>query len=763
MLSVGDEIGVYRVERHLGSGDFAEAYAVVAEDGDPNTRFALKLNSSNDAKHAARSQIESRCLKLFDHPGIPSYVDSGEHDGKLFVVMGLAIGRSLRDILRANQQANETIGDLRCLLILRQLLEILAYLHSADRPSEYGKGWAHRDIKDANVIVSDSDSRVVLIDFGFCKEVGNDEKRDDDSFFRAGAPRYAPPSKHDFPTHARREHDVFAVGVLAYQMLTNRFPWSVSTEEARGELRTQMETVIPPPIVQLNNTVRPDVSSLIAKLIEPQDQYRISTADALDQVDQLIRTLSSSTQGARSGASIMSFPEDWRDPLYGDIRLTAFERQVIDSAEMQRLRRIKQLGFTNLVYAGAEHSRLSHSVGSVYRVEQVLRAMEDKHGVKFDLDTRLAARLLALIHDVTHICFGHTLEDEFGFFERHDENRARIERLILDSSSELSTLLAGSEVGRQVRAHFDDSATIHHRSDLTELVSGMVGVDLLDYIDRDAMFCGLDHRVDSAIFRQFDFTKRRSGDQNAQLVSLLHGKYGIRVDREFAIESVMTERYALFLKAYTHRAKAKASAVLGKAVGLALFDGKSPAITEKQIEWMSDDQLIVTLSEVRRQRCNDLARMLMRRQLPDAVYRAHLLREDERDLSFYRDRQAELTNDKKRFGLFPFTDRSGVERFLAGEADDLGEDEVFVYAARSAPGLKRTQSHWSVAGDHAPAAPSGDWFKRLQAKHLGLWELWVFVAPSAGPISRSRVARAAEERFGLTNEIDVPRREGRLF
>src|ERR1700676_2276068 len=109
-------------------------------------------------------------------------------------------------------------------------------------------------------------------------------------------------------------------------------------------------------------------------------------------------------------------PRVFRDPLHGDIRLTEFEWSVLNTSALQRLGYIKQLGTTHYVFRGATHMRILHSLGTLHLIEKIIRSSEDAHGDKINAEMRLVARLYALVHDVTHIPFGHTIEDELGLF-----------------------------------------------------------------------------------------------------------------------------------------------------------------------------------------------------------------------------------------------------------------------------------------------------------------------------------------------------------
>ncbi|MGN1321758.1 MAG: HD domain-containing protein, partial [Methanosphaera sp.] len=85
-----------------------------------------------------------------------------------------------------------------------------------------------------------------------------------------------------------------------------------------------------------------------------------------------------------------------RDSIHGDLHLTDFELKILDTVEMQRLRRIKQLGFTNLVYPGANHTRFEHSIGTLF--------LANKIGTQLELDNEIIEllRVCGLLHDIGH-------------------------------------------------------------------------------------------------------------------------------------------------------------------------------------------------------------------------------------------------------------------------------------------------------------------------------------------------------------------------
>ena len=105
-----------------------------------------------------------------------------------------------------------------------------------------------------------------------------------------------------------------------------------------------------------------------------------------------------------------------RDPIYGDISLTNEEIKIINTYEMQRLRRVKQLGLKDLVYPGATHTRFEHSIGTRGLIERILTLS----GIDFSAEKKRLLFLAALLHDVGHLCFSHPIETVGGLIKHEN-------------------------------------------------------------------------------------------------------------------------------------------------------------------------------------------------------------------------------------------------------------------------------------------------------------------------------------------------------
>lgn len=740
------DFGRYKALEYLGAGSYGEVYKVVDTEDGSQRPYALKwIQASAPSEAKRRFENEVWALNQLDHPAIPKYVAVGQAAGRSFLVMTYARGESLRKVYKRQCEEIQPCGLHRMLAILHTVLEALTHMHS--------KGICHRDVKDDNILSDASTANVTLLDLGFCRGPG--QPHEHQTFWNAGAGRYSPPQKLEFPSQANATHDVFAAGVVAYLLLTNQYPWD---GDDVGLLREKMKNEPLRPISEHNRFVLPEVSRLLCRLLDLDDNTRPSAQQALELVEQA-RSMISGLKSVVLNRSI-AFSRVIRDPIHGDIRMTEYEWSILSTAEMQRLRWIRQLGFTNLVYPGAEHSRLSHSLGAMHVADKILRAVEERTGTQLEPERRLAARLFALVHDVTHVPFGHTLEDELQLFGRHDANSSRAVRLVLSDSSALGNALADTEYGRAIRASFDSSTSLQRLTYLHELLSGPVGADVLDYIDRDSYFCGLDHRVDSALYRRFNLTQLRGDEAQdmPHLISRLYSTSGIRLDAEFSLESMLLTRFSLFMKVYTHPVKAAAGAMLGKALALEMEKSKGRQI-ELDLEQLGDVELLVRLRKSRTKGVAELAEAIHFRRLFKLVYRADVLAPNELDSDSLRARKDVL----EKSGLFNPQSRDSIETDLAKKGD-VARGDVAVYCTPRPPGLQGIQQYVErTPGTSNLLDEAYKPFARIRERHLSLWRVYAFVSPAIDETRRRKLADACVRQFNRENQLGVGRRQGHLF
>jgi len=180
----------------------------------------------------------------------------------------------------------------------------------------------------------------------------------------------------------------------------------------------------------------------------------------------------------------------FRDPLYNYI---AFDRQrdgwlidLIDCPEMQRLRRIHQLGVSNFTYPGADHTRFAHSLGVTYLMKLVLEHLERTTDAEHIRNARQALLATALLHDVGHGPFSHLFEPCLGI--NHEQWSIAI---IRDESSQVHQSLKKQNAYLPDHvADLIDSENTKHPAWQRALMSSQLDVDRLDYLRRDSLCSG---------------------------------------------------------------------------------------------------------------------------------------------------------------------------------------------------------------------------------------------------------------------------------
>jgi len=268
--------------------------------------------------------------------------------------------------------------------------------------------------------------------------------------------------------------------------------------------------------------------------------------------------------------------KDIRDAVHGDMEFDSFELDIINTPEFQRMRSIRQLGLAHLVYPAAQHSRFEHSLGVAHMASRIIDAVRKNCGPEtISKPDERFVRALALIHDIGHIPFGHTLEDERPIFdsELHHDGTARL-GIFLDNSELGSALAAlGKDLGRDNLAGDLIRVMKHTHEDtgeapldakeklLANIVGNTICADLLDYLKRDPYFTGIRHTYDEKIIAAFEVKDSRI------FLNLVEGT-GLRRSVLSEILHLLRLRYTLGERVYYHPTKAAASAMVSKAVEL---------------------------------------------------------------------------------------------------------------------------------------------------------------------------------------------------
>jgi serine/threonine protein kinase len=296
--------GAYRIERKIGQGGMGEVWA--ARDLALACPVAIKVLDEtlrDDAAFVRRFEQEMRMLARLRHPRIVQVMAAGwlSEDGRLFMVMELLAGKTMRDKLRERRLAGEVPDPEIAAYRAYQILDALGAAHDA--------GIVHRDVKPDNVMV-DAAGELKLLDFGVAKAVertgplvlgaGRERTSTNGSTVLGTAPYVAPELVAGLGGDARG--DLYAVGILLLMELTGEYPYPVDLLDQAAVLRAHLE-MAPRVRRETNPHCPPALWAFALKLIEKEPAARWPTAaQARDVLSALLRR--SSLPEELRGASV---------------------------------------------------------------------------------------------------------------------------------------------------------------------------------------------------------------------------------------------------------------------------------------------------------------------------------------------------------------------------------------------------------------------------------------------------------------------------
>lgn len=252
----GTTFGHYVLKRRLARGGMSEVY--LAYDQQQRREVAIKVVNRENSEHAGRFRREVDALHILQHKHILPTLDYGEHKQWLYLVMPYIEHGTLRDLLRAKGRLTQEEAG----AILVQVCEALQFAHD--------HGIVHRDIKPSNILLY-QEKYVYLADFGLAKEV--DALSDlTQTGCLVGTPEYmAPELANELP---RPSVDVYALGVLLYQMLTGQVPFTGSSVLAVYWKHMQ-EQPVPPSV--LKPSIPRSVEQVVLRALEKEPRKRFQT------------------------------------------------------------------------------------------------------------------------------------------------------------------------------------------------------------------------------------------------------------------------------------------------------------------------------------------------------------------------------------------------------------------------------------------------------------------------------------------------------
>ncbi len=226
----------------------------------------------------------------------------------------------------------------------------------------------------------------------------------------------------------------------------------------------------------------------------------------------------------------------FREPVHNYIHVdnqTIYD--LINTAEFQRLRRIKQLGTSSYTFHGAEHSRFSHCLGVYHIAKTITDAFSMKYPLEWNPDENLVTQCAALLHDVGHGAYSHTFE---GLFNTDHEAVTR--EIITSPNTEINAVL------RRISADFPErvASVISHKypnPQVVQLISSQIDADRMDYLLRDSYYSGV-------VYGQFDIARI------LHVITPVTDGIAFKFSGLHAVEDYIVSRYQMYMQVYFHPA-----------------------------------------------------------------------------------------------------------------------------------------------------------------------------------------------------------------
>ncbi|GAB5539064.1 MAG: HD domain-containing protein [Salibacteraceae bacterium] len=227
----------------------------------------------------------------------------------------------------------------------------------------------------------------------------------------------------------------------------------------------------------------------------------------------------------------------FNDPIYGFITIDdELIFQLLEHPSFQRLRRISQLGLTNLVYSGANHSRFQHALGALNLMKSAINVLRTK-GQDISKEDEQGALIAIMLHDVGHGPFSHALEKSIVSGLHHEELSLRIMRQLND------------EFGGQLSRAIEIYQGTYPLKFLHQLVSSQLDVDRLDYLKRDSFFTGV--------------SEGSIGSERLIKMMCIHqGELAIEAKALYSLEKFLLSRRLMYWQVYLHKAVLSAEFLL---------------------------------------------------------------------------------------------------------------------------------------------------------------------------------------------------------
>ena len=248
------------------------------------------------------------------------------------------------------------------------------------------------------------------------------------------------------------------------------------------------------------------------------------------------------------------------DPIYGFIRIpNSLIFDIIEHPSFQRLRRISQMGLSNLVYPGANHTRFHHAVGCLDLMQKTVRVLHMK-GIEISKKEENALCIAILLHDIGHGAFSHALEHSIVSGITHEEISLRYMH----------------QLNKEFKGQLDLAIEVftgkYHRKFLHQLISSQLDIDRLDYLKRDSFYTGV---AEGNI----------SSDRLIAMMNVVDDELVIEKKGIYSVENFLIARRLMYWQVYLHKTGLAAEHMLVKILK------RAKVLAEQKVELFCSSSL----------------------------------------------------------------------------------------------------------------------------------------------------------------------------
>ncbi len=447
-----------------------------------------------------------------------------------------------------------------------------------------------------------------------------------------------------------------------------------------------------------------------------------------------------------------------RDPVHKDIQVNHIDIEILDTSDFQRLRHVRQLGPSYLVYPGLQHTRFEHSLGTLHMAQKIIDAINSNPLTERKIEDGyeiLLIRLHALVHDLAHVPFGHTLEDEGKLYKSQWKDQKRIERYLGENSAigKIIIKYAGDNCRKDLiailKAEKDEEICNLKYPFAADIVGNTICADLLDYLRRDIYFAGLEEAYDERFLKYLIVRGDSDTEHKNRVAFILFGSKGrIRRDNVSEILHLLRLRYSMGEKIYFHHAKISASAMI-----IGVVRAAQSGISDHELFNLGDDEFLMKIHE----KNNGVANYILERFKSRHIYK----------LIYKHGYRAPGLGDhdevKRKKAIEEYREpgkREMMERSLE-KWSNLPNGSAIIHCPDPAMALKPAKARvlWMDNNiyelENVPDEHIRKEVESIKENHRRLWQLSVFITPDYYASDEAKyVASDFAKITGLKNDID---------